>query len=1018
MKRGRILALLLSLSMVCAALPGGTVRAVEGSGDEEGGKTEGMVYHKTAEANGDGTYTIQLETYATGDKIITEGEKDKPADIVLVLDQSGSMDENMASYGFREYSRKDNEDYYRLRHNNGSQNLYYKTEDGSYISVSVVYKDHYGYEMITNGRNNSSGGWGSQYTNYWNNQNNLYARVNGKYQQVTVKRERNGGIFGEYTYTYTLPDGTVIARSSGNDGNPSFSNIDGNRLYLAVADESQREYTYTYTDETGKTTEIEISTGKDTTPNTVFYERYMTGSTKKLEALKTAVTGFVNSVAAKTAGEDGELGTADDVDHRIAVVGFASESGYGNNTELLSIAGNNSQVGSSGENVGVKYGSIEDSHYTQVLQDMSTEQGRDMVDKAVDALAANGATKSDLGMEMAKNILEKNPVPDGKERSRVVIFFTDGKPTSSNTFDTTVADNTIGYATAIKNAGAQVYSVGIFDGADATDPGKEPGTGWNISDADKCNWFMQNVSSNNGTPQDPSYYLSAADSETLNNIFEKISDNIESGGSGTTLDERTVIRDVIAESFALPDGADASDISLKTYKCTGKGADGEYTWSENAGGSMGARASIAQDGTIEVTGFDFAENYVGEKKVNGVTQEYFGNKLVISFDVVPKKGFLGGNGVPTNASAGIYENKDQKDPLFTYEVPEVDVPIGEVTVETPDKNVYLLGTVAFDDIKDKANVKVGDVTLDLMEENFGLESWQNAYVDISPEYKGANGGSFVGDMTGLTGDTSYTVSVEVSPKTEGDAEEKSGEDTGSINVYKPELTFEDSDVYYGDDAPVEYADNLTETRWFHADEATDEITYSDSDSVTMIGEEPELTMTYKPEEGKIVDDKIAVKEDIPVDAAVAIGTTDVTGHTTFHHTDCGEGEEALPANGKFWLHVKTCDLTVTKQGGANGEPYAFTIYKDGKWYTGLTVVGNGSVTIGELPVGIYRIEEDETWSWRYTPEYDRESVMLSKANPEGSITCTNTKGEDSWLNGYSGVEANVYGNAKSKKGGR
>ena len=431
---------------------------------------------------------------------------------------------------------------------------------------------------------------------------------------------------------------------------------------------------------------------------------------------------------------------------------------------------------------------------------------------------------------------------------------------------------------------------------------------------------------------------------------------------------------------------------------------------------MGAGASIAQDGTIEVTGFDFAENYVGEKKVNGVTQEYFGNKLVISFKVVPKKGFLGGNGVPTNESAGIYKDKDQKDPLFTYEVPEVDVPIGEVTVEAPDKNVYLLGTVAFNDIKDKANVKVGDVTLDLMEENFGLESWQNAYVDISPEYKGANGGSFVGDMTGLTGDTSYTVSVEVSPKTEGDAEEKSGEDTGSINVYKPELTFEDSDVYYGDDAPEDYADNLTDTRWFHTDGTTGEKTYSDS--VTMSGSAPELRMTYTPEKGKIVDGKIAVKEDIPVDAAVAIGERDVTEDTTFHHTDCVEGEEKLPANREFWLHVKTCDLTVTKQGGADGEPYAFTIYKDGKLYTGLTVVGKGSVTIGELPVGTYRIEEDGTWSWRYTPEYDRESVTLSKANPKGSITCTNTKDEDSWLNGYSDVEANVYGNAKSKKGGR
>ena len=98
-----------------------------------------------------------------------------------------------------------------------------------------------------------------------------------------------------------------------------------------------------------------------------------------------------------------------------------------------------------------------------------------------------------------------------------------------------------------------------------------------------------------------------------------------------------------------------------------------------------------------------------------------------------------------------------------------------------------------------------------------------------------------------------------------------------------------------------------------------------------------------------------------------------------------------------------------KTGGAENEPYVFTVYKDGTEYTELTIVGNGEVTIYELPAGTYSVEEDTGWSWRYDePEYSAD-VTLGGENPSGTITCTNTLKNGLWLNGFSAVVKNVFG---------
>lgn len=974
------------------------------AGDTDPSSDDGMVVNKTSVYNEEtGAYDITLEAYATGSKVISTVTSDVPTDIVLVLDQSGSMGDNFStttSDSWVSYGKRTNDANYNNRMDSSNKsknrNLYYKLSDGGYAEVRM---------------DRSEAGTVKKYTEYSGNNyscnhssDTLYTEVNGQYVKVSVSSEYDytSAVY-IYTYTYTAPDNSPVTETSrGPFGDPPFP------IYK---EETVTEYAYTYSyTVNGTRTDIGTSTGADTVFETELYQKIPSGTKiTRLEALKNAAATFANSVEEKAKGADGVLGTEDDISHRIAVVGFASKSGYGDNTELLSIAGSNSG------NVGVAYHNITDQNLKDVLQEVDTSAGQTMVSDAIGALAASGATQTDLGLDMAQRILSANPVQPNEKRNRVVIVFTDGAPTSFNGFEKDVADNAITHAGSIKTAGATVYTIGIFSGANATSAGTEP-TGDLDQDSSSlnsaCNWFMQQVSSNNGTPRTPSYYLSAADTGSLSNIFQQISDNIESGGSSSTLTEESVVRDIISPQFTLPAGATASDITLETYACTGKDGD-TYTWRQNDT-AMGATATI--DGNnVSVTGFNFSDNYVGTVTNNGIVT-YRGHKLVIRFSVKPQPGFLGGNNVPTNAGAGVYESKDSETPVREFPQPTVNVPIQPVTVAAQDYNVYLLGGLTASQLQSGSTVQVGSVKLDLTKATdpdhpYGLEPWQTAYVDITVSLTGPDG-TPVTDLTQLRKDTSYAVSVTVSPKTEPQADssgtpasEQAGSATGKVNVFKPTLAYEDGTVYYGDTFDRATLPGYhTSTSWFHNG--------TDAATVSMTGAEPKLNSAYS-YDTTLLTDIVNTKQDIPVKATISIGDTNITADTAFLHTSCaGETWSHTSGDPAFLLHVRTCALTVTKTGGADGEPYVFNVYRNGDLYTQVTVVGSSSVSIYELPVGKYTIEEDTGWSWRYDAAYDPDKpdgCTLTAGHNSGSITCTNTLKNDRWLNGFSDVIANIFG---------
>ena len=715
------------------------------------------------------------------------------------------------------------------------------------------------------------------------------------------------------------------------------------------------------------------TSANDPNANHVQFYQLENGSTKKIDSLKNAVNRFIGSVAKQSP------------DSRIALVKFAGTS--------------TNQVGND---------TYEEDwyiyNYTQIVQNLTAASDNQRLKNAVNALSPAGTTRADYGMELAKNIINSSDVANNG-RKKTVIMFTDGEPTDGTEFEIPVANAAISTSKGMKDVGATVYTIGVFSGANGTPVSAD--TLKNLPNND-TNKYMHLVSSNykNATAMDDpgiatypegdkSYFLSAGSADELSSIFQQISQEV--GGSTSKLDEKATIKDIVTPYFNMP--ADATKVKVYTADSNGSTND----WENPEVFRDGKVTLDATNNTVSVSGFSYRDNWCGP----GSNGFHDGKKLIIQFNVTAKDGFLGGNNVPTNMdTSGIYDKEGKK--VKCFKVPTVNVPIKEVKVTAEDKNVYLLGGVTTDQLKTGATVNCGDVTLDLSKANYGLEAWQNAYVDIEAGIKDQDGKALTNGYTGLTEDTTYTVSAKVAPQTVGESTEekgpaataKSGTAIGKINVFTPELTFKDSEAYYGAEVP-DLKGNLTMTEWKHNGRV--------DTAATMTGEKPELTITCTPDADKVKDNKINTKQDVGVDVTVTLNNTNVTDKTTFQHTNCTGQTCTLPEGKEFLIHIKTCQLTISKAGGKEDESYVFDILKDGKKYSEVTIWGNSTETLSELPIGTYTIQEDTGWSWRFTPTYSgNNEVKLSPTQEEGSITCTNEKNEDKWINGFSDVKNNIF----------
>ena len=231
--------------------------------------------------------------------------------------------------------------------------------------------------------------------------------------------------------------------------------------------------------------------------------------TKRIDALKTAASSFIEKIAEENAKISDET-----KQHQVAIVKFA-----GDKTDK---PGNDTYR--SGQHT---------YNYSQVMTGptICSKDGMTDLKETVKAIAPAGATRADYGMDLAASISGR------ADAKKVVLFFTDGSPTSYSAFESSVANSAINKAKSLKDGGAAIYTIGIFSGAN---PSADPTASGTINE----NKFMHAVSSNypaatsnisfwgewtisfGARAENANYYKSAKNAKELEDIFKDISESI------------------------------------------------------------------------------------------------------------------------------------------------------------------------------------------------------------------------------------------------------------------------------------------------------------------------------------------------------------------------------------------------------------------------------------------------------------------------------------------------------------
>ena len=331
--------------------------------------------------------------------------------------------------------------------------------------------------------------------------------------------------------------------------------------------------------------------------------------TKRIDALKNAANSFIDEIANQNA-------TVKDAakQHQVAIVKFA-----GDKTDKV---GNDTYYAK-----GYRY------NYSQVMKKLApcTNDTKGDFSSQVNAIKPAGATNAAAGLELAKG--QTSGRSDAK---KVVIFFTDGTPTTQSSFSPSVASDAVGYAEKMKDAGAAVYSIGIFQGAH---PDIDP-----VSDSTSNeNKFMHAVSSNypsatysykktsgkyewnfgdrakGSDGKDATFYKSATNADELRHVFDDISKEISKGSGYPTKTTEGFEHETGYITFddQLGDYMQVTDLSKLVYNgtvygCKSKTTGGNVdTYHFSGDVHSGLAAADLKDVVITVTRSDDAA--VGDK---------------------------------------------------------------------------------------------------------------------------------------------------------------------------------------------------------------------------------------------------------------------------------------------------------------------------------------------------------------------------------------------------------------------
>lgn len=533
----RILSAFLVLCMMLTMVPTAALAAEDPGGGNGSDRVhtesnDGVVVDKTVNYDEDGNYSLTLEAYVTNE--VTKGSKTTPLDIVLVLDVSGSMDDDLGESTW-EYTPTD-EQRWSYSDINGPRwtTYYFRDDDGNYYEVEAK----------------SDGSWGNrQYSIGYYTGSGFYRDWN---QLGTTSRNQNANLW----------TGTLYTRQ-------------------------------------------EITTSK-------------------MEAMQSAVNGFIDQVAENAAGAD------NDVTHRISIVKFAGSStdSVGNDT----------------------YNDwFYTYNYSQVVKDLTEVSGSNVqvLKNTVNSLEASGATQVNYGLNHAQRVLTGEGQLTGarEDAKKVAVVFTDGNPTSGSSWEGGVAADAVNLACDLKDGGVTVYTIGMFENADPSDTDGRfnkymNGVSSNYPNAEVTNWRGDRTQDWDdcklGTRvTEGNYYFAADDAEELENAFSTIADNVST--SKVAAGANTVLSDTLSEFFTFPEGlTGSSDGGMVQYaEVKGQDADGSYTWYEPETLTGVTPVVNADSKTITVKGFDYTANAVTKTTNQDGTVTWSGGKLVLTFPIQP-----------------------------------------------------------------------------------------------------------------------------------------------------------------------------------------------------------------------------------------------------------------------------------------------------------------------------------------------------------------------------------------------
>lgn len=604
----------------------------------------------------DGVGEITIEAFATGRMVKTVKETHVPADIVLVLDVSGSMSDKITFNGKKEIDSGEltpgesykveinGKEYYLKGFKSSGTTTEHKAHNGSWTYDKVKSGTYY-YKV------------GDQYYEVYTDYESSGMGKSKKYSYMLYYYKSSG-----WGYEKVYLNGTGTSSSKKTVSSSSTTIFTGD-LYTKETKTSDIYY-YRYSSKEIKSSSSgsEFYTGssnfsigdKASVSDYRIYTKTSSSKTK-MEALQSSVSEFIGQIAADS--------RAYNVDHRISIVKFA---------------------GTSSNSIGnLKYNNSTYNNSCIVNGFLSAKDNEASLRSTISSLKPGGGTRASDGMQHAKDLMLGNSgrgLTGSKDYykskgidnySMTVVMFTDGEPgdygfsssyisKSGYSNGWLVANDAIGISKDIKDYGADVYTIGVI-----SDPGEDVKHYLELVSSDypsaEKGFKVSSKSASRITTyakEDEGFYQMSTGAD-LSDIFQSIAEESSTGGAiKSELSSETVLKDIINPDFNLPEGVTAEDIKIYLAKCTGCTPDAEfpedadmseYSFSaqlcqvfgkgtgsiitpDPAAPGFGNIKAIVErkDGTdhISITGFSYKDYWCGNEDNNGTRSLHAGYKLI------------------------------------------------------------------------------------------------------------------------------------------------------------------------------------------------------------------------------------------------------------------------------------------------------------------------------------------------------------------------------------------------------